>query len=80
MQTWVDISLLELRFNLRRTDERNCIYRIIEGRYNEGSEHGQFYGGSVKMWLGISLNTTETPMFPFSQNLNAERYQNHIFV
>lgn len=38
-------------------------------------QRGQFGGGSVMIWAGISLHT-KTPMVPIHQNLNAARYQN----
>lgn len=38
-------------------------------------QRGQFGGGSVMIWAGISLHT-KTPMVPIHQNLNTARYQN----
>lgn len=38
-------------------------------------QRGQFDGGSVMIWAGISLHT-KTPMVPIHQNLNTARYQN----
>ena len=69
----------ESRFNLRRSDGPNRVYRRRGKRYNDVCvrERGQFGGGSVMVWAGISLHT-KTPMIPIYQNLNAARYQNII--
>ena len=50
-------------------------------RYNDVCvrERGQFGGGSVMVWAGISLHT-KTPLIPIHQNLNAARYQNIILL
>ena len=55
------------------------MYRRRGERYNDVCvrERGQFGGGSVMVWTGISLHT-KTLMIPIHQNLNAARYQNII--
>ena len=69
----------ESRFNLRRSDGRNRVFRRRVENYNDVyvRERGQFGDGSVMVWAGITFHT-KNPMIPIHQNLNAERYQNTI--
>ena len=69
----------ESRFNLRRSDGRTRVFRRRGERYADAcvTEKGQFGGGSVMVWAGISLHT-KTRIIPIHQNLNAQMYQNLI--
>ena len=70
----------ESRFNLRRSDGRNRVYRR-RGEYSNDvcvRERGQLGGGSIMVWAGIAIHIKKNPMVPIHQNLNATRYQNII--
>ena len=59
----------ESRFNFRRSNERLRVYHRRGERYAAPCvrERGQFGGGSVMIWAGISLHT-KTPVVPVHQN------------
>jgi hypothetical protein len=69
----------ESRFKLRRSDGRSPVYCRTGEHYSDVCvrERGQYGGGSVMVWEGISLDT-KTQMVPIHQNLSAARYQNDI--
>lgn len=73
---WADVLFTnETRFSLRRSDGRLRVYRRRGERYSAPcvKEKGQFGGGSVMIWVGISLHT-KTQAVVVNQNLNAQRY------
>lgn len=77
---WANVLFTdETRFNLRRSDGRLRVYRRRGERYSAPcvKEKGQFGGGSVMIWAGISLHT-QTQAVVVNQNLNAQRYQDLI--
>ena len=66
----------ESKFNLRRSDDRARVYRKRWERFSDNCvrERGQFGGGSVMIWGGISLHT-KSRIAHVIGNLNAIRYQ-----
>lgn len=69
---WANVLFTdETRFNLRRSDGRLRVYRRRGERYSAPcvKEKGQFGGGPVMIWAGISLHT-KTQAVVVNQNLN----------
>ena len=69
----------ESKFNLRISDGRARVYLRRGKRFSDNCvrERGQFGGGSVIIWGGISLHT-KSQIVHVVGNLNAIRYQNLI--